>query len=369
MVIPIRTPSPLKRPPRLNASQTAISNTIVYLCLYPTYTGHQQEDTMPLSTILSRLRRCRKGRHVRSPMPATTGDSLDKHPKAPSLPAASLCSKTTLDESAVNIPPKTFECSEEGWPDAQPRLVPSLAATPTDSFRHSLDDGEKVAPEGSAFAVDKLNGRLARIVGRTETNHKQPAPQQQPFIRASHRIWSLIRRLLCHPRPDDAPDICDRSLKDSASFRAAQDAPRVHGLACRLCPDGNSDTQDCSAEPLSFYLAQCLGILGDPVSPEAVQSDQVGAAELLLKKIEKRCRRPVSFFLANYNGLSCRQDDTGTDADTATDTAARTSVGSDTFVEDEGEIDTRSFINGDIDADETDTEDDEEDDINDGERH
>ncbi|RMJ02203.1 hypothetical protein CDV36_015527 [Fusarium kuroshium] len=315
---------------------------------------------MPLSTVLSGLRGCREGRHVRSPVPATTGGSLDKYPKAPSLPTASLCSKTTLDESAVNLPSETFECSEEGWPDAQPRLVPSLAATPTNSFRHSLDDGEKIAPEGSAFAVDKLNEKFARIVRRAEINHKQPAPQQQPFIRASHRIWSLIRRLLCHPHPDDAPDICDRSLKDSASFRATQDAPRVHALACHLCPDGNSNTQDGPAEPLSFHLAQCLDILGNPVSPEAIQSGLVRADKLLLKKIEKRHRQPVSFFLPNCNGSSGRQDDTGTDEDTDTDpdtdTAIGTSIGSDTSVEDE--IDTCSSIIDDIDADETCTDDD-----------
>lgn len=206
--------------------------------LYRAATG----DTMPLSTFISRPW---QPRNVFSQRLATTRRFLDKHHKSTSLPTAFLCSETTLDASAANPSSKTFECSEEGWSNAQLRPVLSLAATPTNSSRHSLDDGENAAPKGQAFAVDKLKERLARIVARMERSHQQPPHQQQPFIRAPpNRIWSLILRLSHHPRPDDDSGACYRSPEDPTPLRAAPEIPPICGLARQPSLGGNSDPQD-----------------------------------------------------------------------------------------------------------------------------
>ncbi|RMI98404.1 hypothetical protein CDV36_016153, partial [Fusarium kuroshium] len=314
-----------ERPPRLNASQTAISNAILSLYLYFTYTEQQQEDAMPLSAFISWPWQPRDAFSQRL---ATTRRFLDKRHKPTPLPTAFRCSETTLNASAGNPSSKTFECSEEGWSNAQLRPVLSPPATPTNSSRHSLDGGENAPPKGQAFAVDKLKERLARIVAGMERSHQQPprqqrssisviptstqtkntfSRQQQPFIRAlPNRIWSLVLGLSYHPRPDDDSGACCRSPEDPTPLRAAPETPSVCGLARQPSLGSNSDPQDSQHD----------------IDVETI-----------------------------------------VDSDSDSATAVESDSGSYTSIEDEGEDDTRRDISDNTDADDTDTDDDLEDDI------
>lgn len=257
---------------------------------------------MPLSTFISRPW---QPQNAFSQRLATTRRFIDKHHLPTSLPTAFLCGETTLNASAANPSSKTFESSEEGWPNAQLRPVLSLPATPIDSSRHSLDDGENAAPKGQAFAVDKLKERLARIVARMERSHQQPPHQQQPFHRAlPNRIWSLVLRLSHHPRPDDDSGACYRSPEDRTSLRAAPVPPPVCGLVRQPSLGSNSDPQD-----------------------------------------------------------SQHDTDIETIVDSDSDGATAVESDGDSYTSVEGEGDTRRDINDNTDADETDTDDDLEDDI------
>lgn len=257
---------------------------------------------MPLSTAISRLRKCR---HSLSPIPAVTGGSPpDKHLKPHSLPPASLYSRTLPNEQSVSLTSKTFEWSEEGSPKAHLSSDPSLE-TQTNSPRDFLSGSEKVASQEYTLLVHELEGRFARIVARPERNPKQPT-HQHFTLALPNRIWGLIYELFCYQPPNDYSNTCDRPFEDSA---VSQGAELVCSLAHHSCPDDNFETQDDSAGALSFYIAKSLGTLGVHLSPGIIESDQAQAIKLLREEIEKSSRESVNYLMINCNGPSGRRND------------------------------------------------------------
>ncbi|RSL84072.1 hypothetical protein CDV31_016754 [Fusarium ambrosium] len=158
---------------------------------------------------------------------ATTRGSLPNELKPKPLPHTSYYSKTTINESPVNVTPTTVERSEKARLSVRPSSESCVAETPTNSPRDTLGDDGK-----GTLVADELEERLARIAAQAERNPKQ-STHQQSFTRASRNL-----------RPGDDYDTYDRSLEDPTSPRVARATSLICGLPCHPCPGGNSDTRD-----------------------------------------------------------------------------------------------------------------------------